>query len=48
MVARGELGYHAPVGLMHGYLAVYLVRQETAACAVVEPDARLVTRGLDT
>jgi hypothetical protein len=47
MVARGELGHHAPVGLVHGDLRMDRVRGEPPGRGVVERDAGFVTRRLD-
>ena len=47
MVARGELGNHAAVGLVHRRLRMHRVRDQPAGVTVVKGDAGVVARGLD-
>ena len=47
MVAGGELGHDAPVGVVHRYLGVHGVRKQTPGAAVVERDAGFVAGSLD-
>ena len=47
MVAGGEFGHDAPVGVVHRYLGVHGVRKQPPGAAVVERDAGFVAGSLD-
>jgi hypothetical protein len=47
VVARGKLGDHPPVGLVHGHLGMHRLRDEAPGCCIVERDAGFVTGSLD-